>query len=86
MIRNRTLVGTDEAGSSVRATAAHPGYAATHLQLLRPGEVVDGRYRVEAYLGERKIKFQGPQPRGVLLRVKDRLGGFSGGWLQGRCG
>jgi 5-methyltetrahydropteroyltriglutamate--homocysteine methyltransferase len=38
-------------------------------------ERLDG---VESYLGERKVKFQGAQPRPVLLRVKDRLGGFSG--------
>jgi 5-methyltetrahydropteroyltriglutamate--homocysteine methyltransferase len=54
--------------------------------------VTDGEYRraswqtdflvaldgVEAYYGERKFKFQGPQPRPILLRVKGRLGGFSG--------
>jgi 5-methyltetrahydropteroyltriglutamate--homocysteine methyltransferase len=33
---------------------------------------------VEAYLGERKIKFQGPQPRPMMLRVTGKLGGFSG--------
>jgi methionine synthase II (cobalamin-independent) len=33
---------------------------------------------VEAYLGERKIKFQGPQPRPMMLRVTGRLGRFSG--------
>ncbi len=38
-------------------------------------EKLDG---VESYLGERKIKFQGPQPRPVLLRVKDKLGAFHG--------
>ena len=34
---------------------------------------------VESYAGERKIKFQtqGPQPRAVLLRVVDRLGGYT---------
>src|SRR3954452_17346723 len=31
---------------------------------------------VEAYLGERKIKFQGPQPRPMMLRVIGNLGGF----------
>ena len=54
--------------------------------------VTDGEYRrafwqidflenldgVESYEGERKVKFQGPQPRPVLLRVKSKLGGFSG--------
>src|SRR5215831_11789425 len=29
---------------------------------------------VEAYLGERKIKFQGPQPKPMLLRVVGKLG------------
>ena len=38
-------------------------------------ERLDG---VESYEGERKVKFQGPQPRPVLLRVKNRLGAFSG--------
>ena len=38
-------------------------------------ERLDG---VESYLGERKVKFQGPQPKPVLLRVKDKLGAFSG--------
>jgi 5-methyltetrahydropteroyltriglutamate--homocysteine methyltransferase len=54
--------------------------------------VTDGEYRrtswnfdflerlqgVESYSGERKIKFntQGPQPRSVLLRVVDKLGGY----------
>src|ERR1700687_5393028 len=33
---------------------------------------------VEAYLGERKIKFQGPNPKPMMLRVTDRLGTFSG--------
>jgi 5-methyltetrahydropteroyltriglutamate--homocysteine methyltransferase len=31
---------------------------------------------VEAYLGERKIKFQGAQPKPMMLRVVDRLGGY----------
>jgi 5-methyltetrahydropteroyltriglutamate--homocysteine methyltransferase len=33
---------------------------------------------VESYIGERKVKFQGPQPKPVLLRVNGRLGTFSG--------
>jgi 5-methyltetrahydropteroyltriglutamate--homocysteine methyltransferase len=33
---------------------------------------------VEAYLGERKIKFQGPQPKPMMLRVVGKLGTFSG--------
>jgi 5-methyltetrahydropteroyltriglutamate--homocysteine methyltransferase len=37
-------------------------------------ERLDG---VESYAGERMVKFQGPQPRPVLLRVKGKLGGFS---------
>jgi 5-methyltetrahydropteroyltriglutamate--homocysteine methyltransferase len=54
--------------------------------------ITDGEYRraswqtdflvgldgVESYFGERKFKFQGPQPRPILLRVKGKLGGFSG--------
>ena len=32
---------------------------------------------VEAYAGERKIKFKGPQPKAILLRVNGKLG-FSG--------
>jgi 5-methyltetrahydropteroyltriglutamate--homocysteine methyltransferase len=32
---------------------------------------------VETYLGERKIKFQGPQPRPMMLRVTGPLGAFS---------
>ena len=32
---------------------------------------------VEAYLGERKIKFQGAQPRPMMLRVVGKLGSFS---------
>ena len=32
---------------------------------------------VEAYLGERKIKFQGVQPRPMMLRVTGKLGSFS---------
>jgi 5-methyltetrahydropteroyltriglutamate--homocysteine methyltransferase len=52
--------------------------------------VTDGEYRrafwnydflgaidgVEAYLGERKIKFQGANPRPMMLRVTDKLGGY----------
>jgi 5-methyltetrahydropteroyltriglutamate--homocysteine methyltransferase len=38
-------------------------------------ERLDG---VESYVGERKVKFQGPQPKPVLLRVKGKLGTFSG--------
>ena len=34
-------------------------------------ERLDG---VESYAGERKVKFQGPQPRPVLLRTKGKLG------------
>jgi 5-methyltetrahydropteroyltriglutamate--homocysteine methyltransferase len=33
---------------------------------------------VESYAGERMVKFQGPQPKPVLLRVTSKLGGFSG--------
>ena len=33
---------------------------------------------VEAYLGERKIKFQGAQPRPMMLRVVGKLGAFTG--------
>jgi 5-methyltetrahydropteroyltriglutamate--homocysteine methyltransferase len=54
--------------------------------------VTDGEYRraswqtdflvaldgVESYHGERKFKFQGPQPRPILLRLNRRLGSFSG--------
>jgi 5-methyltetrahydropteroyltriglutamate--homocysteine methyltransferase len=54
--------------------------------------ITDGEYRrafwnydflgkldgVEAYLGERKIAFQGPQPKPMMLRVIGRLGTFSG--------
>jgi methionine synthase II (cobalamin-independent) len=32
---------------------------------------------VEAYLGERKIKFQGPNPKPMMLRVTGKLGTFS---------
>src|SRR6266446_9319831 len=32
---------------------------------------------VEAYLGERKIKFQGPQPKPMMLRVVGKLGAYS---------
>src|SRR3954466_2261935 len=53
--------------------------------------ITDGEYRrafwnydflgklpgVEAYLGERKIKFQGKQPKPILLRVIGKLGTFS---------
>jgi 5-methyltetrahydropteroyltriglutamate--homocysteine methyltransferase len=56
------------------------------------GSITDGEYRraswqtdflvalpgVESYHGERAFKFQGPQPRPILLRLKDKLGGFSG--------
>jgi 5-methyltetrahydropteroyltriglutamate--homocysteine methyltransferase len=54
--------------------------------------VTDGEYRraswqtdfllaldgVESYHGERKFKFQGVQPRPILLRLNGRLGSFSG--------
>ena len=33
---------------------------------------------VEAYLGERNIKFQGPNPKPMMLRVTGKLGSFSG--------
>jgi 5-methyltetrahydropteroyltriglutamate--homocysteine methyltransferase len=32
---------------------------------------------VEAYLGERKIKFEGPQPKPMMLRVTGKLGSYS---------
>jgi 5-methyltetrahydropteroyltriglutamate--homocysteine methyltransferase len=37
-------------------------------------ERLDG---VESYVGERKVRFQGPQPKPVLLRVKGKLGGYA---------
>jgi 5-methyltetrahydropteroyltriglutamate--homocysteine methyltransferase len=54
--------------------------------------ITDGEYRrafwnydflgaldgVEAYLGERKIAFQGPQPKPIMLRVTGKLGAFHG--------
>jgi 5-methyltetrahydropteroyltriglutamate--homocysteine methyltransferase len=54
--------------------------------------ITDGEYRraswqtdflqqldgVESYEGERKIRFQGAQPRNIQVRVKSRLGSFSG--------
>ena len=33
---------------------------------------------VEAYLGERKIKFQGPNPKPMMLRVVGKLGAYTG--------
>ena len=62
--------------------------------------VTDGEYRraswqtdflvgldgVESYYGERKFKFQGPQPRPILLRLKGKLGGFSGHPMIGHFG
>jgi methionine synthase II (cobalamin-independent) len=52
--------------------------------------VTDGEYRraswqtdflvaldgVESYVGERKFKFQGAQPRPILLRINKKLGGY----------
>src|SRR5438270_1005703 len=52
--------------------------------------ITDGEYRraswqtdflvgldgVESYVGERKFKFQGPQPRPILLRINKKLGGY----------
>jgi methionine synthase II (cobalamin-independent) len=52
--------------------------------------ITDGEYRraswqtdflvgldgVEAYVGERKFKFQGQQPRPILLRINKKLGGY----------
>ena len=54
--------------------------------------ITDGEYRrafwnydflgklpgVEAYLGERRVKFQGPQPKPMMLRVIGKLGAFDG--------
>src|SRR5436309_1221256 len=53
--------------------------------------VTDGEYRraswqtdflvaldgVESYMGERKFKFKGPQPRPILLRINKKLGGYA---------
>src|SRR5258708_4244483 len=33
---------------------------------------------VEAYEGERKMRFKGPQPRPILLRLRHKLGAFHG--------
>src|SRR5262244_2286065 len=52
--------------------------------------ITDGEYRraswqtdflvaldgVESYIGERKMKFKGPQPRPILLRINKKLGGY----------
>src|SRR6202140_282182 len=54
--------------------------------------ITDGEYRraswqtdfltaldgVESFVGERKFKFQGPQPRPILLRLKHKLGRVDG--------
>src|SRR5438874_6701976 len=53
--------------------------------------ITDGEYRraswqtdfltaldgVEAYVGERKFKFKGAQPRPILLRINKKLGGYA---------
>jgi 5-methyltetrahydropteroyltriglutamate--homocysteine methyltransferase len=53
--------------------------------------ITDGEYRraswqtdflvaldgVESYFGERKFKFQGPQPRPILLRINKKLGSYA---------
>ena len=53
--------------------------------------ITDGEYRraswqtdflvaldgVESYMGERKFKFKGPQPRPILLRINKTLGGYT---------
>jgi 5-methyltetrahydropteroyltriglutamate--homocysteine methyltransferase len=53
--------------------------------------ITDGEYRraswqtdflvaldgVESYMGERKFKFKGPQPRPILLRINKKLGGYT---------
>jgi len=53
--------------------------------------ITDGEYRraswqtdflvafdgVESYVGERKIRFKGPQPRPILLRINKKLGGYA---------
>ena len=53
--------------------------------------ITDGEYRraswqtdfltaldgVESYIGERKFKFKGPQPRPILLRINKALGGYT---------
>src|SRR6266567_2362381 len=55
-----------------------PPFRADHVgSLLRPAALKAARgkhKRVEAYLGERKIKFQGPQPKPMMLRVTGKLG------------
>ncbi|HEX9071121.1 MAG TPA: 5-methyltetrahydropteroyltriglutamate--homocysteine S-methyltransferase [Pseudolabrys sp.] len=40
-------------------------------------DFLDALPGVEAYLGERKIKFQGPNPKPMMLRVTGKLGTFS---------
>ncbi|MEJ2434648.1 MAG: 5-methyltetrahydropteroyltriglutamate--homocysteine S-methyltransferase [Pseudolabrys sp.] len=40
-------------------------------------DFLGARPGVEAYLGERKIKFQGVQPKPMMLRVTDKLGAFT---------
>ena len=40
-------------------------------------DFLEGLNGVESYEGERAIRFQGPQPRPVLLRVAGKLGGFT---------
>ncbi len=53
--------------------------------------ITDGEYRraswqtdflvgldgVESYVGERKFRFKGPQPRPILLRINKKLGGYT---------
>jgi 5-methyltetrahydropteroyltriglutamate--homocysteine methyltransferase len=61
-------------------------------ELIGLKSITDGDYRraswnydflgklpgVEAYIGERKIKFQGKQPKPILLRLSGKLGTFTG--------
>ena len=71
---------------TARSTGSSPGRKQLGLRSITDGEFrrafwnydflgrLDG---VEAYLGERKIKFQGPQPKPMMLRVVGKLGSYS---------
>ena len=78
-----TAKNSDDRGP--RDRDGHPKQEAAGLRSVTDGEFrrafwnydflgeIDG---VEAYLGERKIKFQGPQPKPMMLRVIGKLGGY----------
>ena len=74
VIEDREIAAIVKRQEDIRAQSRHRRRIPPRLLELRFPRGLPG---VEAYLGERKIKFQGPNPKPMMLRVTGKLGTLS---------